>query len=473
MTGKHYLYLQSCSMKIHFIAIGGSAMHSLAIALRKMGHELSGSDDEIFDPARSNLQKYDLLPPCLGWFPEKITPDLDYVVLGMHAHADNPELLKAKQLNLPIKSYPEILYEFSKNKTRIAIAGSHGKTTTTAMLIHTFRQLQQPLDFMVGSPLEGIENMVQFSDAPYMLIEADEYLTSTLQPIPKFHFYRPHIAVITGIAWDHFNVFKTQAEYVTTFEKFLETIQPHGKVIYCNDDLTLRSVIQSCPRKDLQYLPYSLSPYEIKNGKLVIKEETEEYTFHFMGEHNLYNLEAATKVAMECGIEKKEILRVLQSFKGAKGRMEKIWEDEKLTVIKDFAHAPSKVKATVEAVRKFYPDKALVAILELHTYSSLNKDFIPQYRHTLDQANEAIVFYNPHTFEIKRLPFLSPDQVREAFSLPSLHIFHDTLSLQQHLAALDKNKRYVWLFMSSGTFGGLDLIKLIKNNETILPECRK
>lgn len=446
-------------MKVHFIAIGGSVMHNLALSMHFKGDQVSGSDDEIFEPARSRLQQQGLLPEKQGWFPEKITPDLDAVILGMHAKADNPELLKARELGLKINSFPEFLYEHSKHKKRIVIGGSHGKTTITAMIMHVLKDLGQDFDYMVGAQLKGFEVMVRISEeAPIMIFEGDEYLTSALDKRPKFHLYKPHIAVISGIEWDHMNVFPTKENYIEQFKKFCDLIEDSGVMIYCSEDELVGKLAASAPTH-LNKIAYGVPDHETKTGQTFVINNDESFEINVFGRHNLMNLNAARLVCNQLGIRDKDFYRSIKTYEGAAKRLELMGENQTVSVFKDFAHAPSKLRATIEAVKSRNPERDLVAVMELHTYSSLNRDFLPEYKNTMDLADEAVVFYNPHAFEIKRLPFIHKDDVRNGFNRSDLKIMTDTSALENFL--LEKNwENKNLLMMSSGDFGGLDLVLL-------------
>lgn len=445
-------------MKVHFIAIGGSAMHNLAIAMHKKGDLVSGSDDEIFEPSRSRLHKYGLLPNKIGWDCENIDDSLDAVILGMHARADNPELLKAQDLGLKIYSYPEYLYEQSKDKCRIVIGGSHGKTTITAMILHVFKHANIETDYMVGAQLEGFEVMVKLTDtAKYMVLEGDEYLTSPIDRRPKFHLYRPNIALISGIAWDHINVFPTYDHYLSQFEQFIELIEDEGKLIYCKDDKEVdRIVAQS--RHEIEFIPYSLPNYSITNAQTCLLTKSGPIFLKIFGEHNLRNLEGARFICKSIGISEEVFYEAIKSFKGASNRLELLYKDENTNIYKDFAHSPSKLKATTEALKHQFANRALIACMELHTFSSLNKDFLKEYQGCLDAADYPIIYFNKHTLVHKKLPELTSNEVRKAFNNENLEVFTNQSDLIKHLKGLALKDRNI-LFMTSGNFSGLDLRK--------------
>ena len=442
-------------MKVHFIAIGGSAMHNLAIALHKKGYDVSGSDDEIFEPAKGRLQQYGLLPDSIGWDPARIDDSLDAIILGMHARADNPELLKAKSLNIKIYSYPEYLYEQSKQKTRIVVGGSHGKTTITAMIIHVLQRVGKACDYMVGAQLEGFEVMVKLSeDAPIMVIEGDEYLTSPIDLRPKFHLYQPTIGIISGIAWDHINVFPTFENYVKQFEIFAAMIPENGRFIYCSDDAEVVQVSKHV-RFENQF-PYSVHPYHIEDGITYLETPYGDYPLHIFGKHNLTNLNAARLACEAVGVSNQDFYEAISSFKGASKRLELIAKSKDCSVYKDFAHSPSKLKATINAVREQFPHRRLVACMELHTFSSLTESFLLQYNHAMEEADTALLFFDPHAVSHKKLPPITAEMIRDAFQKEGLLIFHDSASLQEELSSINPHNS-VFLLMSSGNFGGIQV----------------
>lgn len=443
-------------MKVHFIAIGGSAMHNLAIALKLKGYEVSGSDDEIFSPAKERLEKYNILPDNVGWDEKKITKDLDAIILGMHAKEDNPELIKAKQLGLKIYSYPEFLYEMSKDKKRIVIGGSHGKTTTTAMILHAMQHCGIETDYMVGALLEGFEVMVKMTEeAEYMVLEGDEYLTSTLDKRPKFHLYKPDIAIITGIAWDHINVFPTFEIYKEQFQIFADKIEKNGTLIYCNEDENVRRIAENS-RADIEKLPYVAFDYKIEKGNTYIIYKGKEYLIQVFGKHNLMNMYAAMLATEKVGISNEDFLVSMQSFKGASKRLELVKKTDSVSVYKDFAHSPSKLKATIEAVKDWFPNRKIVACMELHTFSSLTSEFLQQYKGTMDKADVSMVYYNKHAIELKRLPDLNKQDVYEAFNKQDLKVYTDVKDMLTDLHKIEM-KDVCILMMSSGNFDGIDL----------------
>lgn len=447
-------------MKVHFIAIGGSAMHNLAIALHLKGYVVTGSDDEIFEPARGRLAKYGILPDAIGWHPERITPDLDAIILGMHARIDNPELIKAKELGIKIYSYPECLYEQSKNKTRIVIGGSHGKTTITSMIIHVLQQNNIDCDYMVGAQLDGFEVMVRLSDeAKIMVIEGDEYLTSPIDRRPKFHVYQPTIGVVSGIAWDHINVFPTFDIYVEQFEIFAKMIPAEGRFIYCENDDVLPQLAEKITQTQKQ--PYHVHPYHIENGVTYLETQFGDIPLQIFGKHNLTNLNAARYACEAVGVSAEDFYKAIASFKGASKRLELVAKNDHCSVYKDFAHSPSKLKATISAVREQFPERHLVACMELHTFSSLTEKFLEQYKGAMDEADTAIVYYSPEAIALKKLPPITPEMIFKAFGRDDLAIFNNSDELKDNLLKINTDNA-VLLLMSSGDFNGINVNNLGK-----------
>ena len=439
-------------MNIHLIAIGGSAMHNLALALLQKKYSISGSDDAIFSPSKERLEKYGLLPKEIGWFPEKITTELDAIILGMHAQEDNPELIKAKELDIPIYSYPEYIYEQSKNKKRVVIGGSHGKTSITAMILHVLQNLKIDCDYMVGAQLDGFETMVKLTDAPIIILEGDEYLSSAIDRRPKFHLYKPDIAVLSGIAWDHINVFPTFEIYVDQFRIFKDMISE--TLIYFSEDKELNKLVMGHTKCKL--IPYSTLEHKINNGVTSVKN-TELLIF---GNHNLQNMNAALLVCKELGISKEDFLKQISTFKGASKRLELVKQTQESAIYKDFAHSPSKLKATSSAMKQQFTNRKLVACLELYTFSSLNEDFLKQYKGCMDEADSAIIYFSLESIVHKRLKPITKEQVYDAFGRKDLIVFNNSEDLENHLKNLNwKNKNL--LMMSSGTFNGIELEKLI------------
>jgi len=434
-------------------------MHQLAIALKKKGENVTGSDDEVFEPSRTNLEREGLLPLEMGWHPEVINEHFDAVILGMHARADNPELLKAQELGIPVYSFPEYVYEASKNKKRVVVGGSHGKTTTTSMIMHVLNEAGLSFDYLVGAKLQGFEQSVNITDAPVIVCEGDEYPASALEKRPKFHFLFPHIAVLTGIAWDHINVFPTWEIYLEQFKIFLDKIEIDGVLIYNETDPVLARLVSENIRPDIKYLPYGIPGHSVENGKTRLLIDNDDTLLKVFGNHNLLNIHAAYLVCKELGVQTSTFLSAISHFTGASKRLEILAETGTTTIFRDFAHAPSKVKATIEAVRQQFPARKLVAALELHTYSSLNEAFMPHYKGALDPADEACVFYSHHAMEIKKMPPLAEATVKEGFGNNKVEVFTSRTDLEQWLYSKNYNNTSL-LLMSSGTYEGLDLAKL-------------
>lgn len=448
----NYVYNFSL-MNIHLIAIGGAIMHNLALELADNGHNVTGSDDQIFEPALSRLKAKNLLPSENGWYPERVHSGLDLVILGMHARADNPELQKALALGITVRSFPEFMYDMTKDKIRVVIAGSHGKTTTTSMLMHILRSAGLDFDYLVGAQLEGFNNMVRISNAPIAVFEGDEYTASPLDLRPKFLHYRPHISIITGIAWDHINVFETHEKYIRQFELLIEDTLERGKVIYFSKDTQLADLMQ---QRGESGLPYVEMPYVCETGQCSVIFHDKRYPVHFFGAHNFQNLQAAYYAASLLGVTDDQFLSAINNMPGPARRLEIIHQSDFKTVYYDFAHAPSKVEATVKAVREFHPGQKITGIFEMHTFSSLNPQFIQQYAHTLDDLDEAIIFYDPDTVRKKHLQDIPTDQILKAFKNENIKIIQTTEALREHLKLLIYQKG-VLLLMTSGNFGGINI----------------
>lgn len=451
-------------MKVHFIAIGGSAMHNLALALHQNGYQVTGSDDEIFEPSKSRLSNAGLLPSKEGWQTDNITPDLDAVILGMHARKDNPELLKATEMKLPIYSYPEFLYQQSKNKTRVVIAGSHGKTTISAMILHVLGFHDMDTDFMIGAQLEGFDTMVKITpENEFMLLEGDEYLSSPTDLRPKFIHYRPNITLISGIAWDHVNVFPTFDDYKEQFSKLLDVVEPGGVVIYNQTDEAVAQLVEQ-HTAELKKFPYTLPDYSINNGESFLHTPEGDVPLQIIGKHNMNNLEGARLICNQMGVTDDQFYEAMASFSGAARRLQVLKEEGQFIAYRDFAHAPSKVTATTQAVKESFESRKLIACLELHTFSSLNKDFITQYKGALDAADEALVYFSPEVVAHKRLPELSENDVRHAFGNPKhLKVFTDTQQLIDNLQKITPAQNANLLIMSSGNFHGVNWEAVTEN----------
>ena len=445
-------------MNVHFIAIGGSAMHNLALALLKKGDIITGSDDTIFEPSKSRLESKGLLPREFGWFEDKITLNIDAVILGMHAKADNPELLKAKELGLKIYSYPEFLYEQSKDKTRVVIGGSHGKTTITSMILHVLNYHEIDVDYMVGAQLEGFDTMVHLtSENEFMVLEGDEYLSSPIDLRPKFHLYKPNIALLSGIAWDHINVFPTFENYVEQFSIFTNSLTNGGIMVYNEEDDEVKNVVEQTENPIKKY-PYKTPNYRIDNGTTFLETSLGEMPLEIFGKHNLQNLAGAKWICQHMGVGEDEFFEAIATFKGASKRLEKIAENATTVVFKDFAHSPSKVMATTNAVKKQYQNREVIACLELHTYSSLNTEFLKEYKGALKSADKAIVFYSPEAIKIKRLENITSQQIKNAFEREDLIVFTNSDEFKEFLYTQNFDNTAL-LLMSSGNYGGLDFNK--------------
>jgi UDP-N-acetylmuramate: L-alanyl-gamma-D-glutamyl-meso-diaminopimelate ligase len=460
-------------MNVHFIAIGGSAMHNLALAMHKKGYHVTGSDDEVFEPSKTRLKNAGILPEHEGWFPEKLNKNLDAVILGMHARADNPELARAKELGLKIFSYPEYIYEETKNKTRIVIGGSHGKTTITAMILHVLNFHKIDCDYMVGAQLAGFDTMVKLSaEAKIAVIEGDEYLSSPIDRRPKFHLYKPDIAILSGIAWDHINVFPTFDNYVEQFRIFVNLISENGVLVYCSEDEEVKKVAEETTN-NIKKFPYSVPEHKIENGitSLIVTSSAVEKLNNnsvsttldmtavpllIFGNHNLMNLNGARLVCNQIGVTDVMFYEAIQTFKGASNRLELLFKNDNTTIFRDFAHSPSKLKATTAAVKEQYPNRKLIACMELHTFSSLNENFLAEYKGAIDKADVAIVYYNPHTIEHKKLKPITTEQVKDAFAREDLQVFINSQELMNTLKTEGFHNTNL-LLMSSGNYDGVDV----------------
>jgi UDP-N-acetylmuramate: L-alanyl-gamma-D-glutamyl-meso-diaminopimelate ligase len=441
-------------MNIHFIAIGGAAMHNLALALHLKGDTVTGSDDVIFDPSKTRLEARGILPEAFGWYPEKITSNLDAVVVGMHAKADNKELLKAQDLGLKIYSYPEFLYEQSKFKTRVVIGGSHGKTTITSMILHVLHYFDRDVDYMVGAQLEGFDVMVKLTDEnDFIILEGDEYLSSPIDSRPKFHLYKPNIALLSGIAWDHINVFPTWDIYVEQFKIFIDSIIKGGSITYNIEDAEVKKVVENS-ENTIRKFPYQTPDYIVENGITILETDEGSMPIEIFGKHNLNNLAGAKWICQQIGIDENDFYEAISTFQGASKRLEKIAETDNAIAYKDFAHSPSKVLATTNALKNQYPDRKLIACLELHTYSSLNPEFLNQYKGALAAADISVVFYSPRAVEIKKLQAISQQQIMDAFQSDDLIVYTNPEEFKDFLFSQKFNNMSL-LLMSSGNYGGL------------------
>lgn len=448
------------SLRIHLIAIGGSAMHNLALSLHEKGCRVTGSDDEINEPSKSRLAIAGILPKEIGWFAEKITKNIDSVILGMHARADNPELIRAKELGLKIYSYPEYIYEATKDKIRIVIGGSHGKTTITAMILHVMNFHKMETDYLVGAQLEGFNTMVRLSNtAKFAVIEGDEYLASPIDRRPKFHLYKPNIAVLSGIAWDHINVFPTFENYTDQFKKFIQLIEPHGYLMYCAEDNVLEEICRNTKTDDVSKTPYSIPENVIEDGVTFLISGDKKIPLQIFGDHNLMNLNGARLVCNKINLSDEQFYEAIQSFKGAAKRLELVYKNQSFNFYKDFAHSPSKLKATTNAVKQQFKNRTVIACMELHSFSSLNEEFLKEYKGAMDLADEAIVYFNPHTIAHKKLKEITTQQVHKAFGRKDLKVFTRSNEVTDYLKTQTWNNK-VLLMMSSGNFDGVDFKEL-------------
>ncbi len=449
-------------MKIHFIAIGGSVMHNMAIAMKNKGYTVTGSDDEINEPSKGRLAKLGLLPEKIGWFPEKLDKTYDEVILGMHARADNPELLRAQELGLRVYSYPEYMYEQTKEKIRVVVGGSHGKTTITSMILHVLKHAGKDFDYLVGAQLQGFDTMVKLTkEAPIAVFEGDEYLASPIDRRPKFHLYKPHIAIVSGIAWDHINVFPTYANYVEQFEKFIHIIEPKGSLIYCSADSELKNLVEKT-EAPVEKIPYAVPAHAIENGVTYLKGGDKKIPLKIFGEHNLMNLLGAKHVCEKLGVTEEKFYEAIQSFGGAAKRLEPVRVQPDFAFYKDFAHSPSKLKATIEAMKAQFPARPLIACMELHTFSSLNENFLKEYKGCMRAADDAIVYFNPHTIEHKKLKPITIEQVKNSFDDQRVKVFTESKAVTDYLKNIqwkDKNL----LMMTSGNFDGVDFNAFAKD----------
>lgn len=441
--------------KYHFIAIGGAVMHNLALALVQKGYQVTGSDDEIYEPSRTRLEKAGVLPAAYGWFPEKITADLDGIILGMHARIDNPELIRAQELGVPVFSFPEFIYNQSENKKRVVIAGSHGKTSITSIILHVLKDQKVDFDYLVGAQIEGFDLMVRLSDAPIIVIEGDEYLTSPLDRTPKFFHYKHDIALVSGIAWDHFNVFPDFEEYKAQFSALMDLTPPTGELIYCEADPLVKKAAEKSETPG-QKTAYKAHPAEIQDGKTFLKTPGELLEIGIFGDHNLQNLQGAMEICRALGVSKEQFYSSIPGFKGAAKRQEILAQNDSGILFRDFAHAPSKLKATVNAVKNQFPERKLISVQELHTYSSLNRDFLPNYAHSMDETDIAVIYLNPHAVALKKLELMDEATLREGFKRPDLMLFTESQALKGYLLAQNYSNTNL-LLMSSGNYDNLDL----------------
>jgi UDP-N-acetylmuramate: L-alanyl-gamma-D-glutamyl-meso-diaminopimelate ligase len=455
------------SKKYHFIAIGGAVMHNLALSMASKGYQVTGSDDEIYEPSRTRLEKAGILPEQKGWFPEKIRPELDGIILGMHARIDNPELAKAKEIGIPVFSFPEFIYNQSKDKRRVVISGSHGKTTITSMILHVLKFHGRDFDYLVGAQIEGFDLMVRISEAPIIIIEGDEYLTSPLERTPKFFHYQHHTLLMSGIAWDHFNVFPTFENYKEQFQKLVGMTPSGGTFIYCENDPEVKKLGENCKVSEVNLVPYQAHPHAVDTGVTYLLTPNGKLPIAIFGEHNLQNLQGALEICLSLGLSKEEFYIAIQHFKGAAKRQEILARSDNSILFRDFAHAPSKLKATVHAVKNQFPERKLIAVQELHTYSSLNKDFIHNYAHTFDDADIAVIYLNPKAVSLKKLELMDEDTLRAGFKRKDILLFTEVDKLKAFLESQDFEQTNL-LMMSSGNYDDMDMSQLqSKINKTL------
>lgn len=453
---------------IHFVSIGGSTMHNLAIALQQQGYLVTGSDDKIYEPSQSRLEKYGLLPSEIGWFPEKIHSGLKAVIVGMHARKDNPELIKAIDLGLPVYSYPEFVYQQSQQKQRVVITGSHGKTTITAIILHALKFHNRTFDYWIGDPIDGFDTTVRLTSgtdasvAPIIIIEGDEYASSPIDSRPKFLHYQPHIALISGIAWDHVNTYPTWEEYVDQFESLAEAMPKAGVLIFDESDDML-DVIGQKERADITKIPYTVHPNEILNGQThLVTKQGRRIAVQIFGDHNMKNIAGAMAVCDRIGITEEQFYDAIPTFKGVPQRLEKIFEKEERVFYHDFAHSPAKVEAVTEALKQQYQDKLLLAVLELYPLSTLNRNFLEQYKGTLDKADIAVLYFDEANIrELANADLINLDDFVKAFDKSDLHVFTNITQLQNYLNQQSRTVEAL-LFMGSDLVKNLDLNAIAK-----------
>ncbi len=446
--------------RVHFIGIGGNAMHNLAIALHKKGYNVSGSDNVIIEPTHSRLKQYGLLPKDTKWHPEIISKKFEAIIVGVYIPADNPEILKAQELGIKLYSYPEFIYEQSKEKTRIVIGGSHGKTTITSIIIHALSSNNIDVDYLVGDQLDGFESMVHLTnDSNYIIIEGDEYLASAIDPRPKFHAYKPNIALISGIAWDHVNVFPSFYIYIDQFRKFIDSIEDNGTLIFNENDIMVKRLVDESSR-ELTTIPYRTHPFETFDNRNFLIVDSGRIPLSIFGEHNMQNIAGALKVCLLLGLSEQKFYDAMLTYKGASKRLQLLGRNESVNVYLDFAHSPSKLSATIKAVRQQFPKRHLVACMELHSFSSLNESFLEQYNGTMDLADTRFVYYNPKTIEHKGLKNLDPELVFNAFGNANIKVFTDQKKLLAELNEMDWQNKNL-LFMTSGDFSGINFKEIV------------
>ena len=446
--------------KVHFISIGGSVMHSLAIELKRLNYVVTGSDDVIYEPSKSSLIENDLYPKELGWHESNIKDDLDFVILGMHARSDNPELKLAKHKKIKIYSFPEFVYEYSKNKTRVVIAGSHGKTTIASMVLHVLKNNTINVDYLLGAKIEGLSNSVSLSNEnDFIIIEGDEYLSSRIHDTPKFHVYKPNIALISGISWDHVNVFPTFDVYKNQFGVFIDKIVDGGVLIYNDNDLEILDLLKN-NQNFIRKIPYSRHNYIAKDNKFFIETDEGILPLKIFGKHNMENLSGAKQVCNLIGLTDDEFYNSILTFKGATNRLQ--LKEIKLgrSVIIDFAHSPSKLKASIDAVKTNFSGE-LVGVYELHTFSSFHKKFQIHYRGTMDKCDYPIIFIDRSNPKLKNQD-LDEESLKKSFNNLKMKFIFDKDELDNYIMSFEQLNLNL-LLMSSGKFGGIDVDRLSKN----------
>jgi len=324
------------------------------------------------------------------------------------------------------------------------------------MILHVLNYHERAVDYMVGAQLDGFETMVHLTaENDFIVLEGDEYLSSPIDRRPKFHLYKPNIALLSGIAWDHINVFPTFENYVSQFKIFTDAMVHGGIMVYNEEDATVKEVVESS-ENHIQKYPYQTPKHFIDNGVTYLETSEGDLPLEVFGTHNLQNLAGAKWICQHMGIDEDDFYEAIASFSGASKRLEKIAENDTSVIFKDFAHSPSKVAATTKAVKKQYENSNVLACLELHTYSSLNAVFLEEYKGALDAADKAVVFYSPDAVKIKQLEAVTSAQIAKAFQREDLIIYTNPQEFKAFLFA-ENLKNTALVFMSSGNYGGLNL----------------
>lgn len=447
-------------MRIHCISHWWRVTSSLAIQLKLLGHNVTGHDDEIYEPSKSALAQHGLLPQHEWWDADSVTSDIDMIVLGMHASADNPELLRAKELGLMIKSYPEVIYEFSKNKMRVVIAGSHGKTTTTSMVMHVLKHNGISFDWVVGGIVPGFDTMVSLDDNhKIIIIEWDEYPDGKINMTAKMLLYKHNIGILNGIAWDHITTYPTFDSYLLPFQTFVDQTPTDGFLGYYQDDQEVTNIMEHTDTQ-AQTVWYTVHPHIIRDGITYLQTPQWEVKLSIFWAHNCINISAAKLVCNQLDLSDEQFYAAIWSFTGAGNRLQLIHQDDAkhLTILRDFAHSPSKLTATINAVKTQYPDRTIIGLFELHTFASLSASFLPEYKWSFDAADIACVYYDDHTFQIKRMTPLTKEVVINGFGRSDLVVQDSANDLQAWYDNLDLTNSVVVL-MSSGNFGGVEFVR--------------